>query len=972
MTLLRLAFSLLIATSLVVTSSSVASAAPVATSPATTITGKAPVHYLVTMRSGVVGAATSSAASIGLPAGVKMVRRISSRTLMVTATPAALKSMRANRAIEEIVPDMLMRRADLTNDPRVGEQWSLSSTDSASVGINLAAAWAATRGSGSVHVAVIDTGILADHPDLNGQWSGGYDMIADPTNANDGGGRDADPTDPGDYGIWGDSSWHGSHVAGTIAANDDNEIGITGIAPGVTITPVRVLGSEGAHYSDVIDAIRWSAGLAVAGAPLNPDPADVINLSLGGYGDCFTELQSAVDEAIAAGSVIVVAAGNSGEDPIYFAPANCDGVITVASTGPGGAPAWYTNRGASVEISAPGGDTSDADANGILSTINTSSTSPGAGDPGYAFYQGTSMAAPHVAGVVALMRSMNPNLSPEVIGSIIAETATLFTSAGSSPCTTADCGAGLIDAGAAVAAAASTVTGETPNATLSAPTTILLGETGELRLQTDSPATPNIRVIGERCTLDEPTVDGDDLVWLISTTARGDCRFLLHQPAASGYASSYLSATLRVVGLAAPVSFTIGDCSADPCTIDGSRDYTLLSASAAGDQYFAYESQTPESCMVESSVWDGEAFDPGGDRPSISLYGLGACTITATSSGDTTYEGSTTTASATVVYGTTTTLTATGMGHGGLIRVGSDSGVWVRHSATGGLTVTSTTPRVCDVDPDSSWYAAVWLIIRNTGNCALRLEGGATAYAAAPPALNVTLPVVLAWLDGALPSLTLRDSNAYSDATVYTNSLQVYVESIWPDMSTSLRLGRDRSVCSRGTRSIPDSPTSEFTLASGSDGLRTVYACYTTWSESSSSPIIRASDACRVRHCQSPPSLNPASLSRASDRQGVYSDSIILDRSAPSLRSAKISSKSYLSGSSYFAAIDWSATDRTSGLAGLEVADSSGDYLAGVIYGSGPTWVRLRTDVTSILVRAVDRAGNVSSWKTVTITLPRR
>ena len=972
MTLLRLAFSLLIATSLVVTSSSVASAAPVATSPATTITGKAPVHYLVTMRSGVVGAATSSAASIGLPAGVKMVRRISSRTLMVTATPAALKSMRANRAIEEIVPDMLMRRADLTNDPRVGEQWSLSSTDSASVGINLAAAWAATRGSGSVHVAVIDTGILADHPDLNGQWSGGYDMIADPTNANDGGGRDADPTDPGDYGIWGDSSWHGSHVAGTIAANDDNEIGITGIAPGVTITPVRVLGIEGAHYSDVIDAIRWSAGLAVAGAPLNPDPADVINLSLGGYGDCFTELQSAVDEAIATGSVIVVAAGNSGEDPIYFAPANCDGVITVASTGPGGAPAWYTNRGASVEITAPGGDTSGADANGILSTINTSSTSPGAGDPGYAFYQGTSMAAPHVAGVVALMRSMNPNLSPEVIGSIIAETATLFTSAGSSPCTTADCGAGLIDAGAAVVAAASTVTGETPNATLSAPTTILLGETGELRLETDSPATPNIRVIGERCTLGEPTVDGDDLVWPISTTARGDCRFLLHQPAASGYASVYLSATLRVVGLAAPVSFTIGDCSADPCAIDGSRDYALLSASAAGDQHFAYESQTPESCMVESSVWDGEAFDPGGDRPSISLYGLGACTITATSSGDTTYEGSTTTASATVVYGTTTTLTATGMGHGGLIRVGSDSGVWVRHSATGGLTVTSTTPRVCDVDPDSSWYAAVWLIIRNTGNCALRLEGGATAYAAAPPALNVTLPVVLAWLDGAPPSLTLRDSNAHSDATVYTNSLQVYVESIWPDMTTSLRLGRDRSVCSRGTRSIPDSPTSEFTLAGGSDGLRTVYACYTTWSESSSSPIIRASDVCRVRHCQSPPSLNPASLSRASDRQGVYSDSIILDRSAPSLRSAKLSNKSYLSGSSYFAAIDWSATDRTSGLAGLEVADSSGNYLAGVIYGSGPTWVRLRTDVTSIMVRAVDRAGNVSNWKTVTITPPRR
>jgi len=900
-------------------------AGPAAAAAATnTFEGKAPLRYLVTMRSGLVGAAA-------LPAGVKTLRRLSPRTAIVTATPAALRAMRANRAIAEVVPDRLMHHADLTNDPRLGEQWDLAAPDSASVGIGLAAAWATTRGVSSVHVAVLDTGILADHPDLNGQWSGGYDMIADITNSNDGDGRDADPTDPGDYG-WGTSSWHGSHVAGTIAANDNNGEGVTGIAPGVTITPVRVLGSEGGYYSDVIDGIRWAAGLAVADAPLNPNPADVINMSIGGYGDCFAELQSAVDDAIAAGTVVVVAAGNSGMDPASFSPANCDGVITVAATGPGGAPAWYTNRGASVEITAPGGDTSNGDANGILSSVSTGETTPNSGVPGYAFYQGTSMATPHVAAVVALMRSANPDLPAEVIADIIASTAAPFAAAGENPCTTADCGAGMLDAGAAVEAAASTVTGTDPAAALSAPATILIGATGQLRLVSASPATPELRVIGEHCAVGAPAADGADTVWTISTASRGACRLLLHQPSAGGYASVYRSASLRVVGMAAPVTFAIGDCSGGPCAIDGSDDYQLLTASAAGDQSFYYESSTPESCIVETSPWNGDAFNPWDGQPSISLYGVGTCSITAESSGDETYEGASASASATVVRGTSTTITVTGMGHGGMIRVGDGQGVWVRHSATGDLTVSSSTPGVCTVD--ESWYAIVYLEIADTGSCTLHAEGAATDYADAPAPVDVTIPVVLAYKEGA-PALTLYDVNAYSNAVVYTNSLTVYADGIWPDMTTALRLGNNRSVCSTGTRLIPNYEWVNFTLPAGADGLRTVYACFAPGT-------------------------------------AVYADSIILDRSLPSLRSASFSTRSFHSGSSHFVRIDWAATDKTSGIAGLEVAMADGSYLAGVISGGSPTWVRVRNGTASLKVRAYDRAGNASAWRTVSIPSRRR
>lgn len=346
------------------------------------------------------------------------------------------------------VPDRIMQAMQLSpDDPRYSEQWHYYELIG---GINLPDAWTITMGDMDVHVAVLDTGILGDHEDLAGQWLGGYDFISLRFSARDGDGRDPDPTDEGDYGFLRSSSWHGSHVAGTIGAATDNNIGVAGIAPGATIQPIRVLGRLGGFTSDIIDGMRWSAGLSVPGIPDNIDPAKVLNMSLGGGGTCNTVWQDAIDEIVAAGSVVVVAAGNSASDAASFSPASCDDVITVAATDRNGDLAYYSNFGSTVEISAPGGDTRGSASDGVLSTVDSGNKSSEADS--YAFYQGTSMATPHVAGVAALMFSVNPNLTPaQILGA-------LQTSARPFPVSTdcaGDpnlCGAGILDAHAAVMA----------------------------------------------------------------------------------------------------------------------------------------------------------------------------------------------------------------------------------------------------------------------------------------------------------------------------------------------------------------------------------------------------------------------------------------------------------------------------------------------------------------------------------------
>lgn len=361
--------------------------------------------------------------------------------------------------VDLVEPDAWQTVTQTPNDPSYPNQWHYYTATVGTYGAGLPGAWAITTGSSSVVVAVIDTGIL-NHADLAGRILPGYDFIADSRLANDGNGRDNNPSDPGDWitsaesssGYFAgcpvsNSSWHGTHVAGTIAANSNNGVGVAGINWNAKILPVRVLGKCGGYTSDIVDGIRWAAGLTVSGVPANPTPARVINLSLGGSGACSSTYQNAINAAVAAGTTVVVAAGNSNANAANYTPASCANVITVASTGRTGNRAYYSNYGAVVEISAPGGDkTIDT---GVLSTLNSGATVPVADS--YAYYQGTSMATPHVAGIVSLLRAVNPNLTPAQITSLLQANVTPFPTG--STCTTANCGPGMINAAAAVAAA---------------------------------------------------------------------------------------------------------------------------------------------------------------------------------------------------------------------------------------------------------------------------------------------------------------------------------------------------------------------------------------------------------------------------------------------------------------------------------------------------------------------------------------
>jgi serine protease len=235
-------------------------------------------------------------------------------------------------------------------------------------------------------------------------------------------------------------------VAGTIGASSNNGSGVAGINWNGLILPVRVLGRCGGVMSDIADGMRWAAGLDVPGVPANPNRAQVLNLSLGGPGPCSETESNAISAITAAGSTVVVAAGNSSSEAISFTPASCPGVITVAATDRNGSKAYYSNYGSVVEISAPGGDFSSYDSNGILSTLNSGLQSPATDK--YAFYQGTSMAAPHVAGVTSLLYSLIPALTPTQAVQILQNTVTSFP-LGSS-CTTALCGRGIVNAGSAV------------------------------------------------------------------------------------------------------------------------------------------------------------------------------------------------------------------------------------------------------------------------------------------------------------------------------------------------------------------------------------------------------------------------------------------------------------------------------------------------------------------------------------------
>ncbi|MFC3550977.1 S8 family peptidase [Lysobacter cavernae] len=391
-----------------------------------------------------------------LATGADLIRL--SRQLDQAETNALLEQLRADPAVKYAQPDFIKQRADFTpNDPRLDLQWHYTHP---SAGISAPAAWDTTAGEGAV-VAVLDTGYL-DHADLNANIVAGYDFIIDTEVAGDGDGRDADAHDTGDWVGGGRSSFHGTHVAGTVGAVTNNGLALAGVAFGAKVQPVRVLGHGGGYTSDIADAITWASGGSVDGVPDNTTPAEVLNLSLGGSGSCSQDsvTQEAIDGAVSRGVTVVVAAGNDNDDAAFHSPASCKGVITVGASGIDGARSYFSNYGASVSVTAPGGNaTSGSDPNDrwIWSLGNSGTTTPVASPDGDRMVGmiGTSMASPHVAGVVALMQSAavaagRPALTPAQVKTILRNTAKPFTVA---PPVSKPQGPGIVNAAAAVEAA---------------------------------------------------------------------------------------------------------------------------------------------------------------------------------------------------------------------------------------------------------------------------------------------------------------------------------------------------------------------------------------------------------------------------------------------------------------------------------------------------------------------------------------
>jgi len=407
---------------------------------------------------------------------------------------AAAARLAADADVEAAVPEFIRKPHLLPNDQFLTEQWYLLGDQPAAT--RTESAWDITQGSSSIIVAVLDTGVRFEHPDLQGKLLDGYDFISDPLIANDGNGRDNDASDPGDwvtlaeiqqnpndfldedclpeFGTIRNSSWHGTRVAGLIGAQTNNGAGVAGNAWNTRILPVRVLGKCGGRDLDIIDGMRWAAGIPVDGIQ-NPTPANVINLSLGGEGPCHALYQQVVNEITARGVLIVASAGNEGVQ--VSAPANCNGVLGVAGLRHIGTKVGFSNLGPEVGIAAPGGNCVNVQVGqpclfSIVVATNTGTTTPAAN--GYTdainFNVGTSFSAPMVASAAALLLAVNPTLTPAQMTWLLQESAAPFPvnpavsscrvpTASSAPqleecnCTTRTCGAGMLNTGAAIVAA---------------------------------------------------------------------------------------------------------------------------------------------------------------------------------------------------------------------------------------------------------------------------------------------------------------------------------------------------------------------------------------------------------------------------------------------------------------------------------------------------------------------------------------
>lgn len=381
---------------------------------------------------------------------------------------ALMKRLRADPAVEDVLIDERAQPHFVPSDPLFtsAEQWHLQASSVTTGAINAAGAWELSRGTGVV-VAVLDGG-YRPHADLLTNILPGYDFISADSafdfggdahwTANDGTAREADARDPGDWvtsadvsagycSRVADSSWHGTHVAGLVAAVGNNAAGGLGVAFGAKVLPVRVLGRCGGYTSDILAGARWAAGLTVPGVPANPMPARVLNLSLGVEGACDSAWQDVVNEVLAHNVSIVASTGNNSSSSITK-PANCAGVVAVTAHDRRGRNASYANVGAGVAVSAPGGDSDGP----VLSTWNTGLQRPGSDT--YGDMAGTSMAAPAVSGVLALLSALRPDLPMSALEGFIRSSARPFPVFDTCDRVQAGfCGSGLLDAAAALEAA---------------------------------------------------------------------------------------------------------------------------------------------------------------------------------------------------------------------------------------------------------------------------------------------------------------------------------------------------------------------------------------------------------------------------------------------------------------------------------------------------------------------------------------